>query len=64
VTSSQSFSIYEKQMTMSKYSPSLDISYDKAAIIENHSLGLLLLHLHNIGNTAQVLDFTYRIDLP
>jgi hypothetical protein len=40
------------------------ISYDKAAIAANNSLGLLLLHHHNTMNTAQVLNFKYTLLLP
>jgi subtilisin family serine protease len=46
------------------YSPTFDIGYDKAAIESNHSLGLLLLHLHNAVNTAEVLNFNPRFYLP
>jgi hypothetical protein len=46
------------------YSPTFDITYDKAAIEANDSLGLLLLHHHNMINTAQVLDFNYTEFLP
>jgi subtilisin family serine protease len=46
------------------YSPTFDITYDKAAIAANDSMGLLLLHHHNATNTAQVLDFSYKTLLP
>ncbi|MFZ0533910.1 MAG: hypothetical protein WAM09_12085, partial [Anaerolineales bacterium] len=45
-------------------SPTFDITYDKAAIAANDSLGLLLLHHHNDANTAQVLDFNHIFYLP
>ncbi|MGE5123837.1 MAG: hypothetical protein ACM3H7_04920, partial [Acidobacteriaceae bacterium] len=40
------------------------ITYDKANITDNSSMGLLLLHHHNAAVTAQVLDFQYRALLP
>jgi hypothetical protein len=46
------------------YSPTFIITYDKAAIAANDSMGLLLLHHHNGVNTAQVLDFKYTLRLP
>jgi subtilisin family serine protease len=46
------------------HSPTFDITYDKAAIAANDSIGLLLLHHHNVTNTAQVLDFNYTYFLP
>jgi subtilisin family serine protease len=46
------------------YSPSFDITYDKAAIETNDSMGLLLLHHHNATNTAEVLGFDYNLYLP
>jgi subtilisin family serine protease len=42
----------------------ITVTYDKAAIADNHSLGLLLLHHHNAEGTAQVLDFNYKTALP
>jgi subtilisin family serine protease len=47
-----------------QYSPTFDITYDKAAIADNQSLGLLLLHHHNAENTAEILTFTYKTYLP
>ena len=46
------------------YSPTFDITFDKAAIATNGSLGLLLLHHHNATNNAEVLDFSYKTLLP
>jgi hypothetical protein len=46
------------------YSPTFDITYDKAAIEANDSMGLLLLHHHNATNTAEVLGFNYNFYLP
>jgi subtilisin family serine protease len=37
------------------YNPVFSIGYDKAAIEENGSTGLLILHLHNAVNTAEVV---------
>jgi subtilisin family serine protease len=47
-------------------SPTFTITYDKAAIVANHSKGLLLLHHHNNAeNTAEVLAvFPYTYFLP
>ena len=46
------------------YSPTFDITYDKAAIEANDSMGLLLLHHHNAISTTEVLDFNYDLYLP
>jgi hypothetical protein len=48
------------------YSPTFDITYDKAVIVADHSQGLLLLHHHNNAeNTAEVLSvFPYTFFLP
>lgn len=49
----------------SAYSPTFDIGYDKAAIAANNSMGLLFLRHHNTaGNSAEVLDFTYKYFFP
>jgi subtilisin family serine protease len=37
------------------YSPTFDITYDKTAMSDNQSRGLLLLHHHNAENAAQIL---------
>jgi hypothetical protein len=43
----------------SLYSPTFDITYDKAAIATTQVKGLLLLHHHNAAaHTAEVLSFT------
>jgi hypothetical protein len=39
------------------YSPTFDITYDKAAILADHSKGLLLLHHHNNAeSTTEILE--------
>ena len=47
-------------------SPTFNITYDRAAIVADHSKGLLLLHHHNIAeNIAEVLTvFPYTYFFP
>ncbi|MBI5964614.1 MAG: S8 family serine peptidase [Chloroflexi bacterium] len=45
----------------SVYSPTFDITYNKAAVAANNSKGLLLLHHFNATNTAEVLPIVPNV---